>query len=205
VEVLMFGLLKKAYRNLTHKKKKSLQERYPQYEIGRGSYGKLKIVDSKEGATVKIGAFCSFAASASIFLGTEHRTDWVTTYPFNIFWKSASHVRGHPKTKGDVIIGNDVWIGHEALILSGVKIGDGAVVGARAVVTKDVPAFSIVAGNPARIIRMRFDDETIKRLLRLQWWNWDDMTIERYLPLMLSDNIELFLSEAEKKNQAEGV
>jgi NDP-sugar pyrophosphorylase family protein len=112
-------------------------------------------------------------------------------------WQSAGHIKGHPKTKGDVIIGNDVWIGAEAIIMSGVNIGDGAVIGARTVVTKDVPAYAISAGNPARVVKMRFDDKTTSRLLKLRWWDWDDAKIERYLPLMLSTEIEVFLKVAE--------
>jgi len=96
-----------------------------------------------------------------------------------------------------VVIGNDVWIGTEAFILSGVKIGDGAVIAARTVVTKDVPPYAIVAGNPARIVKMRFDDETVARLLAIQWWTWDNTRIEKALPLLLNSDMEAFLLAAE--------
>jgi acetyltransferase-like isoleucine patch superfamily enzyme len=178
-------------------KSESIHERYPQYEIGRGTYGVPKIYTWEEGSILKIGAFCSISARVQIFLGGEHRAEWVTTYPFSWIWKSARGIQGHPKTKGDVIIGNDVWIGIEALILSGVKISDGAIIGARSVVTKDVPPYAIVAGNPARVIKNRFDDETINRLLKLQWWNWDDSKIEKYLPFLLRDDVGAFLRAAE--------
>lgn len=134
------------------KQRRPLNRQFPQYDIGKWSYGKLKILARREGASLKIGSFCSFSTEVKIFLGGEHRTDWVTTYPFNKLWKSAKTFTGHPSTKGDVIIGNDVWVGHAAVILSGVMIGDGAVVGANAVVTKNVPPYGIVAGNPARLI-----------------------------------------------------
>lgn len=192
----------KKIRSLLNKivgKKKSLQEQFPQYEIGRGTYGSnLRILRQKDGATLKIGAFCSIADGVEIFLGGEHRIDWVTTYPFNVMWESAKHIKGHPKTKGNVEIGNDVWIGRGALIFSGVKIADGAVIGARAVVTNNVPSYTIVTGNPAKIVRKRFDEGTITRLLNLKWWNWDNERISRALPMMLDNNILAFLDAAEK-------
>jgi len=188
-------------RFLTKKKQsRFLKSRFPQYDIGRWTYGykDLEIVSWREGATLKIGSFCSFAARVKIFLGGEHRIDWVTTYPFTKLWESAKNFTGHPATKGDVIIGNDVWIADGAVILSGVSIRDGAVVGAGAVVSKDVPAYGIVAGNPAHLIKKRFDEDTIARLLKISWWNWEDARIEKYLPLLLNNDIVRFISEAEK-------
>lgn len=172
----------------------------PQYQFGKGTYanGKLDIFP-QEGKTLRVGAYCSFAGGVKIFLGGEHRTDWVTTFPFNVLWDQAKSIPGHPASKGDVIIGNDVWVGDGALILSGVNIGDGAVIGARSVVTRDVPPYCIVAGNPAKFIKKRFDDDVIERLLRVKWWRWNEDEIVKALPLMLSDNIEAFLDYAEKK------
>ena len=176
---LMVGEQGTMVRFLRKKKEsKFLKIRFPQYDIGKWSYGKPKVL-WKEGATLKIGSFCSFAPEVRIFLGGEHRTDWVTTFPFNVLWKSAGEFTGHPATKGDVVIGNDVWIGTGALILSGVTIGDGAVVGARAVVSKNIPAYGIVAGNPARLIKKRFNEDIIQRLLKISWWNWEDAKIEK--------------------------
>ena len=183
---------------ITRLDRRSLQKRYPQYEIGRGSYGNPKIFTWGEGATLKIGSFCSIAGGVQIFLGGEHRVDWVTTYPFNVLWEEGRDIPGHPKTKGDVKIGNDVWIGKEAVIMSGLNIGDGAVIGARAVVTKDVSPYVIVAGNPAKIIKKRFDDETVRRLLEIKWWLWEDSKIKKYLPMLLNDKISLFLDAVEK-------
>lgn len=180
------------------REKLSLQDRFPGYEIGRESYGGLSVRSWNEGATLKMGAFCSIATGVKIFLGGEHRTDWVTTFPFPDLWKDvAGHIKGHPKTRGDVIVGNDVWIGTEAVVMSGVRIGNGAVIGARSVVTKDVPPYAIVAGNPAREVRMRFDNKTIARLEAIAWWNWDDKKIKRNLPLLLSGDVECFLKSAE--------
>ena len=179
----------------------NLQLKYPQYEIGRGTYGNLKVLTWNEGANLKIGSFCSIADGVRIFLGGEHRLDWVTTYPFNILWDEAKLIPGHPKTKGDVIIGNDVWIGFNAVILSGVTIGHGAVIGAGSVVSRNIEPYEIHAGNPARFVRKRFDDLIIRQLLELKWWDFDDDQIKKMLPLMLSDNIENFISYALKQKQ----
>ncbi len=117
----------------------------------------------------------------------------VTTYPFNLFWKSGKYIQAHPTTKGDVIIGNDVWIGAEALIMSGVNIGDGAVIGARSLVTKDIPPYCVVTGNPAVIKKKRFSDDIIESLLEIKWWNWDNQKISKHIPLLLSDDISKFI------------
>lgn len=187
------NLLTKLFTLRPFNRNRPLHKRYPQYEIGRGTYGNPQIYAWGEGATFKIGAFCSIAPGVKIFLGGEHRIDWVTTYPFNMMWKNAQQFTGHPKTKGDVIVGNDVWIGSEAVIMSGVQIGDGAVVGARAVVTKDIEPYAIYAGNPARLIKKRFDDTTIESLLELAWWHLNDSDIEQLLPTLLNSDIEAFI------------
>jgi acetyltransferase-like isoleucine patch superfamily enzyme len=191
----MHPFLKKI-KKMIRRREKDIREQYPQYEIGRHTYGIPRIYSWNEGATFKIGAFCSISSNVKIFLGGEHRTDWVTTYPFNYLWKSARNIKGHPTTKGDIIIGNDVWIGAGAVILSGLTIGDGAVVGTNAVVTKDIPAYTIVAGNPAGIVKNRFDEQTISKLLELKWWEWEDSKIQTYLPLLLNSNIKEFLEKA---------
>lgn len=175
----------------------SLGRRYPQYEIGRGSYGDLTVLEFGEGATLRVGAYCSFAKGAQIFLGGEHRTDWVTTYPFSALDAKFATIKGHPKTRGDVVVGNDVWFGREAMVMSGVTIGDGAVVGARALVTRDVPPYGIVSGNPATLIRHRFAPEIIERLLAVAWWTWDAQRIEAAVPHLLSGDIQAFLDAAE--------
>ena len=179
------------------KRKKFLQERYLYCQFGRDTYGEPAIHSWGEGATLKIGSFTSIASGVQIFLGGEHRTDWVTTFPFNVLWDEGSEITGHPRTKGNVLIGNDVWIATEAIIMSGVTIGDGAVIGARAVVTKNVPPYAIVAGNPAVVLKKRFDDKTIQKLLNVKWWNWSDSKIKEALPLLLSNKIDEFLKFAE--------
>ena len=171
-----------------------LADRFPDEHIGRRSYGGLTILRYDSPHRLEIGSFCSFAAGVTVFVGGEHRPDWVTTYPFNVLDPRFAHIQGHPHSKGDVVIGSDVWIGLEALILSGVRVGDGAVIGARAVVVNDVPPYGIVAGNPARLVRKRFPDTIIAQLLQVQWWDWPDERIDRAVPYLQSDRIEEFLA-----------
>lgn len=172
------------------------------YEMGKGSYGQPTIHDWGAQETVTIGKFCSIAQGVHIFTGGEHRPDWITTYPFNAMWSEiAGHIQGHPKSKGNVVIGHDVWIGMDALILSGVTIGDGAVIGAKSVVTKDVPPYAIVAGNPARIKRYRFDEASIRQLLEISWWNWPDEKIASAMDLLLSPDIHPFIKKYGRKEE----
>ncbi len=174
----------------------SLQRRNPNYHIGNHTYGNPRIYSWGEGATLKVGSYCSIAANVKIFLGGEHRLDWVTTYPFSDLNPKYKHIKGHPTSKGDVNIGNDVWIGTEAIIMSGVNIGDGAVIAARAVVTKNVQPYSICGGNPARFIKNRFDEETINELLRIRWWDMSQDQIDLLIPYMLDSNIKRFIQKA---------
>lgn len=178
---------------------------YAVYDIGDWTYGAPKVLTWGEGTTLKIGKFCSIAEGVTIMLGGEHRTDWVTTYPFNALLEGAEQFKGHPKSKGDVIIGNDVWIGREALIMSGVTIGNGAVVAAGSVVTKNVPPYTIVGGNPAKVIRSRFHERIINALQNIMWWDWPIDKIRKSLPLLLSGNVDKFvmthLEHSFKKNQ----
>lgn len=182
----LLSFTKRTIRIFFPKRAQPLAERYP---VGRGTYGEPEVLHWGEPTTLRIGAFCSIAVGVKIYLGGNHRTDWITTYPFPIFRDSARDIPGHPATKGDVIIGNDVWIGADATILSGVRIGNGAVVGACAVVTRDVPAYAIVAGNPAKIIRRRFTETEITALEALAWWDWEEAKLDAAMPHLLAGNV----------------
>ena len=167
-------------------------KRYRGFEIGEWTYGEPDIPYAGEGAKLRIGRFCSFASGVTILLGSEHCLDWVTTYPFSSFFDKAKDFQLPSRTKGDVCIGNDVWVGSDVLILSGVNIGNGAVIAARAVVTRDVAPYSIVAGVPARKIRSRFDSSTIDALQSSAWRNWSLSDIEDAFPLLMSPHLEEF-------------
>jgi acetyltransferase-like isoleucine patch superfamily enzyme len=176
-----------------------LHVRYPRSSIGRWTYGGLVVHAWDEGEPLTfltVGSFCSIAAGVQVFLGGEHRSEWVSTFPFNM-WDGGKPYSAPPKSKGDVVIGSDVWIGTEAMIMSGVTIGDGAVIGARSLVTSDVEPYAIVAGNPARFIKKRFSDEIIARLLGVKWWDWPDEEIAAVLHLMMQPDIVAFLDQAE--------
>ncbi|WP_107346620.1 type B chloramphenicol O-acetyltransferase [Rhodopseudomonas palustris] len=140
-----------------------------------------------------IGSFCSIGSGAAfIMAGNQgHRSDWISTFPF--FWMPempafAGAANGF-QPAGDTVIGNDVWIGTEAIVMPGVRIGDGAVIGARAVVTNDVEPYAIVGGNPAKVIRKRFGDPDIARLLELRWWDWSDDQLRVAMPILTSGDI----------------
>lgn len=165
-------------------------------QIADYTYGNPKILSWNEGNFLKIGKYCSIADNVTIFMGGEHRTDWITTYPFGSIYQNFSNIEGHPTTKGDILIGNDVWIGRGATIMSGVTIGDGAVVAAESLVVKDVKPYEIVGGNPASHIRFRFSEKIIKELLNISWWNFDHKTVKSLIPFMLSDDIDRFIEAA---------
>ena len=151
----------------------SFQEKYKNDDItiGEYSYGMPYIKKWPETAeSVVIGKFCSIAENVQILLGENHRADWITTFPFNTFLSDYAYIKGHPMSKGNIVIGNDVWIGADVKIMSGVTIGDGAVLAANALVIKDVEPYTIVGGVPARVIKKRFSDEIIGRLLEIKWW-----------------------------------
>lgn len=142
-----------------------------------------------------IGKFCSIACGAKfLFNSANHTMASLSTYPFPLFfdeWElEKTNVMDAWDNKGDIVVGNDVWIGYEAVILAGVTIGDGAVIGARAVVTKDVPPYTVVGGVPPKPIKKRFNDETITELLKLKWWNWSEEKISQNIKSIQSGNIE---------------
>ena len=154
---------------------------------------------------LKIGKFCSIACGAKfLFTSANHTMRSLSTYPFPIFFEEwgldVKNICDAWDNKGDIVIGNDVWIGYEAVILSGVTIGDGAIIGSRAVVTKDVEPYTIVGGVPAKPIRKRFDDETIQKLEDICWWNWDENQIRQSIKAIQHGDI----AELEKISNEQG-
>tara|TARA_R110000744_G_C19098681_1_gene533317 strand:+ start:63 stop:653 length:591 start_codon:yes stop_codon:yes gene_type:complete len=156
---------------------------------------------------LNIGNFCSIGGGVIFYLGGNHRHDWITSFPFHVTkmhnrFKSLgvneNEYNGYPQSNGNIDIGSDVWIGDQVTILSGVKIGDGAVISCNSVVSKDVEPYSIVGGNPSRHIKYRFDYKTRNKLLNLKWWDMDDNIIDSLLPFMYSNDIDKFLHESKK-------
>lgn len=200
---LIIGKFRKYFR---HPSKKSIftQDliKGENFQIGEFTYG-CPIIHMWDNKTkLYIGKFCSISTDVHILLGGNHRTDWITTYPFNILsqnFPSANNITGHPSTKGDIKIGNDVWVGYGSTILSGITIGDGAVIAANAVVTKDVPPYTIVAGNPARVVKKRFDDVIIEKLLQIKWWDWPIEKINTYTTLLCSNDFDKILDIKQDK------
>ena len=160
-------------------------------EVGDFTYGvpQINFIRHKN-AHITIGKFCSFANGVKLFAGGEHHKEYVSTYPFSMFFRGRYSVGTHAEAKGPITIGNDVWFGADAKVMSGVTIGDGAIIGAGAVVAKNIPPYAIVVGNPAKIISFRFDDKTIKRLLEIKWWNWDYSMLDKAVPYIQSSNME---------------
>ena len=159
------------------------------------TYGRPRVRFHQTGARLTIGRYGSIADGVEILLGGNHRIEWATTYPFPAMpglWPEAKSLDGRHTGRGDIHIGHDVWLGSQCLIMSGVTIGHGAVVAARAVVTKDVPPYTIVAGNPARPIRTRLPAEQVEALLATRWWLLPEQKVRRLIPLLMSDRIAEF-------------
>ena len=146
-----------------------------------------------------IGKFCAIATDTQFMMnGANHKLSGFSTYPFYVFangWEKTNPKEGDYPFKGDIIVGNDVWFGHDSTILPGIKIGDGAIIGTKALVTKDVPPYAIVGGNPAKIIKYRFDEETIEKLINLAWWNWPIEKITENLEHIVGNNLEELLKK----------
>lgn len=143
-----------------------------------------------------IGKFCMIASDVQFIMnGANHLTEAISTYPFAIFghgWENAMEGKSYP-SKGDVVIGNDVWLGYKATIMAGVKIGDGAIIGSHSVVTKDVPPYTIVGGNPGQPIRKRFSEDVITQLLEIKWWDWDLAKITQNIQKLTGNDIEALI------------
>ncbi|AZC27056.1 MULTISPECIES: type B chloramphenicol O-acetyltransferase [Pseudomonas] len=182
------------------------QVTHPNIQVGRYSYYSgyyhghsfdecARYLPPDEGVDrLIVGSFCSIGSGAAfIMAGNQgHRNEWVSTFPF--YWMPeepafAGAQNGY-ESAGDTVIGNDVWIGSEAIIMPGVKVGDGAVIGTRALVTRDVEPYAIIGGNPAKTLRMRFDERTVQMLLEMKWWDWSTDQLKDVMPLMTSGNVQ---------------
>jgi virginiamycin A acetyltransferase len=141
-----------------------------------------------------IGKFCAIATNVKFIMnGANHKLDGISTYPFPVFgnsWETAMNLLIELPSKGDTVIGNDVWIGYESLIMPGVKIGDGAVIAAKSVVVKDIPAYTVVGGNPAHPIKQRFSDAEVAQLLEIRWWDWEIDKISRHVSIIMQSDIQ---------------
>jgi len=168
----------------------------------RGTYfdRNVNIISWSDQYKIQIGKYCSIGRDCNFFLHANHRPDWITTS--SQLWGPVTpevadlHMSmGHPTCKGDITIGNDVWIGAKSTIMSGVNIGNGAIIAAGALVTKDVEPYSIVGGNPAKHLKYRFDDSQIKNLLEIAWWDWEENKIREEAMLLWSQDLNFFIDK----------
>lgn len=172
------------------------------WHADRGTYfdRNVNIISWSDDYHIYLGKYNSIGRDCNFFLHANHRVDWITTS--SQLWGPVTpeiadmHMNmGHPTCKGDIIVENDVWIGAKSTIMSGVKIGNGAVVGSCSVVTKNVPPFAIVAGNPAKVVKYRFSDDQISSLLKISWWDWSEEKIRQNGMKLWSGDINKFIEE----------
>ena len=166
--------------------------------VGTGTYGTehIRILDWNQGTNLIIGNYCSIANPVTVLLGGNHNMNRVTTFPFGIVNGLGTMPETDGYSNGNVTIGNDVWIGHNATIMSGVTIGDGSIVAACSVVTKNVPPYTIVGGNPCKVIKQRFSNDQIDKLLQIKWWYWNFDKIKTFAELLLNPDIDAFINKA---------
>lgn len=147
-----------------------------------------------------IGRFCAIARGVRFIMnGANHKMSGFSTYPFNIFgegWERVTPSLDELPNKGDTVVGNDVWLGYEALIMPGVRIGHGAIVASRSVVTSDIPPYTIAGGNPAKPLKQRFSDEVVRELLEIRWWDWDAEHVTKHLEAIVSADLEALRAAA---------
>lgn len=164
--------------------------------VGRHTYGIPTVHAWPDESKLIIGSFTSIAVGVNILLGGNHPTNWISTFPLRIklnipgAWKD-----GMPASKGNVVIGSDVWIGYGTTILSGVHIGDGAVISAGSLIVENVPPYAIVGGVPGKIIRMRFPGKEVEQLTQIAWWYWDDDAIVKATTLLSSGELDSFINK----------
>ena len=172
-------------------------------EVGKHTYG-VPDIDVYKGSErkVTIGSFCSISKGVRLITGGIHQKDWVSLYPFRTtFNLPGAYNDGMPSSNGEIVIGNDVWIGTDAIIMSGVTIGDGSIIASGAIVTKSVKPYSIVAGVPARHIKFRIEEKYIPYMLEIKWWNWDEKKILSEVELLSSINIDQFVDKFSRESR----
>ena len=172
-------------------------------EVGKHTYGEI-VVDTYEGSESKItiGKYCSISRDVRFINGGIHPIGWVSLYPFRIRWQMEGALQdGMPTTKGPIKVMNDVWIGTGSTVLSGVTIGNGAIIMAGSIVTKDVPAFTIVGGIPAKPVKKRFSDEAIQALEKIKWWDWSEEKVKKNVELLSATDLTKFIETHKNKRR----
>ena len=175
------------------------------WKADRGTYfdRSVIIISWSDEYNIQVGKYCSIGRDCTFFLHANHRPDWITTSsqllgPVTPEIASMHMDMGHPSCKGDIIVGSDVWIGAKSTIMSGIKIGHGAIVAAGALVTKDVEPYSVVGGNPAKHLKYRFEEQQIKNLLDIAWWDWEESKIKEEAMILWSQDINHFIEKHKK-------
>lgn len=176
-------------------------ERDGRITVGRGTYG-IPIVKHypHDQTKLTVGNYSALAENAIVMLGGQHAMDQVTTYPLRIgFQMPGAGLDGMPTHTADTVIGNDVWLAQRAFVRSGLTIGDGAVIAAGSVLTRDVPPYAVMGGNPAKILKFRHTEDQRAALLEIQWWNWPEEEIRRAVPLLAQSDIDAFIDYARRR------
>ena len=157
---------------------------------GEHTYGEIR---NSTNADIVVGKYCSIAANVQAVILADHQTEWITTYPFRKTWNLMTADNPVRRQNRHIVIGNDVWIGSNSILLEETNIADGAVIGSYSVVHGYIPPYTIAVGNPCRPVKKRFSDKEVDQMLKIQWWNWPDGKVKEFAPLLCSPNIKEFL------------